>query len=144
MTLLELISKQLNGVYHLGYLEFPNHTVGHRRAAHGPGGQLYASVRFPQCAAAEKQCLAPVSQHSACCSVACCPSSRRAGPFPLHGVPVLLLSSGSRKNSPRQGLILAAMALVPVCLLCGILYLAWPRRLSGPCSSLPDTLRPAL
>ena len=28
MTLLELISKQLNGVYHLGYLEFPNHTVG--------------------------------------------------------------------------------------------------------------------
>ncbi len=28
MTLLELISKQLNGVYHLGYLEFPDVTVG--------------------------------------------------------------------------------------------------------------------
>ena len=28
LTLLELISKQLNSIYHLGYLEFPNHAIG--------------------------------------------------------------------------------------------------------------------
>lgn len=130
MTLLELISKQLNGVYHLGYLEFPNHTVGTVELPMALGGS-YMLLSVSRSVLRRKSSALPlflsIPPLLLCGLLPQFPPESWSFFLWLGGMLVLLLSSGSRKNSPRQGLILAAMALVPVCLLCGILYLAVPQ-----------------
>ena len=130
LTLLELISKQLNSVYHLGYLEFPNHTIGTVELPVALGGSwLIPAV----CRSVLRRKSSALPLFLSLPPLLLCALLPQYPPKSwtifvwLGGTLVLLLSSGSRKNSARQGLTLAAMALVPVSLLCGILYLAVPQ-----------------
>ena len=130
LTLLELISKQLNSVYHLGYLEFPNHTLSTVELPMALGGS-YMILSVSRSVLRRKSSALPVLLSVP--PLVLCGLLTRFPPRPwavflwLGGTLVLLLSSGSRKNGPRQGLLLAAMALVPVSLLCGVLYFAVPQ-----------------
>lgn len=130
LTLLELLSKQLNSVYHLGYLEFPNHTIGTVELPVALGGSwLILAV----CRSVLRRKSSALPLFLSLPPLLLCALLPQYPPQSwtifvwLGGTLVLLLSSGSRKNSARQGLTLAAMALVPVSLLCGILYLAVPQ-----------------
>ena len=130
LTLLELISKQLNSIYHLGYLEFPNHAIGTVELPVALGGSCLilavcrSVLRRKSSALPLFLSLPPLLL---CALLPQYPPKSWTVFVWLAGTLVLLLSSGSRKNSARQGLILAAMALIPVSLLCGILYLTIPQ-----------------
>lgn len=130
MSLLEIVSKQLNSVYHLGYLEFPNHTIGSVELPIALGGSclVMAVCRSVLC---RKSSALPIFLSIPplllCGLLSHFPPKPWAVFLWLGGVLTLLLSSGSRKAGALQGLTLAAIALVPVSILCGVLYFAVPQ-----------------
>lgn len=131
LSLLEILSKQLNGVYHLGYLEFPNHTLGSVELPMAFGGSCLV-LAVCRSVVGRKSSALPLLLSLP--PLLLCGLLSRFSPKPwtvfmwLFGILLLLLSSGSRKNSALQGLTLTAMALIPVSLLCGILYAAVPQQ----------------
>lgn len=130
MSLLEILSKQLNSVYHLGYLEFPDHAIGSVELPIALGGSclVMAVCRSVLC---RKSSALPIFLSVP--PLLLCGLLSRFPPKPwavflwLGGILTLLLSSGSRKAGALQGLTLAAIALVPVSILCGVLYFAVPQ-----------------
>ncbi len=130
-SFLELITQTLNGVYHLGYLEFPGHSIG---SAELPIA-IYSSLLLLavlRSALARKSSALPLFLSLPplllCALMTDVPPKAWAVFLWLGAMLTLLLTSGSRKNGRAQGLTLTAMALVPVALLCGLLYFLNPQQ----------------
>lgn len=130
-SFLELTTQMLNGVYHLGYLEFPGHSA---QTVQLPVA-IYSSlllIAVLRSVLARKSSALPLFLSLPpllLCALMTDVSPRAWAVFLwLGGLLLLLLTSGSRKNGRAQGLMLTAMALVPVAALCGLLYFLLPQQ----------------
>jgi len=130
-SFLELVTQTLNGVYHLGYLEFPGHTMGSVELPMAIYGSLLLLAVLRSVLARKSSALPlflSLPPLLLCALMTDVPPKAWTVFLWLGGMLTLLLTSGSRKNGRAQGLTLTAMALVPVALLCGLLYFLNPQQ----------------
>lgn len=130
-SFLELITRTLNGVYHLGYLEFPGHSTGSTELPVAIYGSLLL-LSVLRGVLARKSSALPLFLSLPplllCALMTDAPPKAWTILLWLGAMLTLLLTSGSRRNSRAQGLTLTAMALVPVALLCGLLCFLNPQQ----------------
>lgn len=130
-SFLELITRTLNGVYHLGYLEFPGHSTGSTELPIAIYGSLLL-LSVLRSVLARKSSALPLFLSLPplllCALMTDAPPKAWTILLWLGAMLTLLLTSGSRRNSRAQGLTLTAMALVPVALLCGLLCFLNPQQ----------------
>ena len=130
-SFLELITQTLNGVYHLGYLEFPGHTMGSVELPIAVYGSLLLLAVLRGVLARKSSSLPlflSLPPLLLCALMTDVPPKAWTVFLWLGGMLTLLLTSGSRKNGRAQGLTLTAMALMPVALLCGLLCFLNPQQ----------------
>ena len=130
-SFLELITQTLNGVYHLGYLEFPGHSMGSAELPIAIYGSLLLLAVLRSVLGRKSSALPlflSLPPLLLCALMTDVPPKAWTIFLWLGGMLTLLLTSGSRKNGRAQGLTLTAMALVPVALLCGLLCFLNPQQ----------------
>lgn len=130
-SFLELTTQTLNGVYHLGYLEFPGHSIGSVELPIAVYGSLLLLAVLRSVLARKSSALPlflSLPPLLLCALMTDVPPKAWTVFLWLGGMLVLLLTSGSRKNGRAQGLTLTAMALVPAAALCGLLFYCNPQQ----------------
>lgn len=123
--LLIQISTLLDGVYHWGYLDFPGQISG---TAEIPvsiyGGAL--TLLLCRTLLRRKSCLLPLCLCLPCLILCGMMTAFPPAPAPLFcwiaGIMLLLLSAAGWRNAASQGRSLTALCLIPVLLLCALLF----------------------
>lgn len=130
--LLTQVTQLLDGIYHLGYLNLPGPISGNTEIPLAIyGGLLVWSVCL--CLLRRKSCALPLLLSLP--SLVLCGMMTALAPKPylllcwLAGSMLLLLTAGSWKNAAAQGLALTQAAILPVVLLCGLVF--WLNPQSG-------------